>query len=115
LACGYERANIVWIARRRGPKGAAGTTAGNSARVVVPQQEQVRRWRRFCPEGGGGGRRMSFTVGGSDEGGFEELVEFRLNLCSSSAIRFSNEATAARMAAWAPGGTAFQSESGIAG
>jgi hypothetical protein len=43
----------------------------------------------------------------------DELVEFRLSLASRSAIRFSKEAIAARMAAWASGGTMFQSASGI--
>jgi hypothetical protein len=58
---------------------------------------------------------LAFTAGGSDEGGFEELVELRLSLCSSSAIRFSKAAMTARMAAWASGGTVFLSDSGIEG
>jgi hypothetical protein len=58
---------------------------------------------------------LAFTAGGSDEGGFEELVEFWLSLCSNSAIRFSKAAMTARMAAWASGGTVFQSDSEIEG
>jgi hypothetical protein len=54
---------------------------------------------------------LAFTTGGSDEGGLEELVAFRLSLCSNSAIRFSKAAMTARMAAWASGGTVFQSDS----
>jgi hypothetical protein len=69
----------------------------------------------FCPEGGRGRRRLAFTAGGSDEGGFEELVEFRSSRCSNSAIRFSKAAIMSRMAAWASGGTVFQSDSGIDG
>ena len=58
---------------------------------------------------------MSLTSGGSDEGGMDELVEFRLSLASNSAIRFSKAAITARMAACASGGTVFQSDSGIEG
>jgi hypothetical protein len=58
---------------------------------------------------------LAFTVGGSDEGGLDEFVEFWLSLCSNSAIRFSKAAMTARMADWASGGTAFQSDSGIEG
>ena len=57
---------------------------------------------------------MTLAAGGSDEGGFEELVEFRLSLCSNSAIRFCKESKTARMTAWASEGTAFQRDSGIA-
>jgi len=42
-------------------------------------------------------------------------VEFWLSRCSNSAIRFSKAAMTARMAAWASGGTVFQSDSGIEG
>ena len=56
---------------------------------------------------------MTFTAGGSDDGGFEELVEFRLSLCSNSAIRFCKESKTAKMAAWASVGTVLQRESGI--
>ena len=45
----------------------------------------------------------------------DELVEFRLSRASRSATRFSKDAMTARMAAWASGDTAFQSESGIEG
>jgi hypothetical protein len=48
-------------------------------------------------------------------GGLEEFVEFWLSFCSNSAIRFSKAAMTVRMAAWASGGTVFQSESGIEG
>jgi hypothetical protein len=58
---------------------------------------------------------LALAAGGSEEGGFEELVEFRLSFCSSSAIRVSNEAMTATMAAWASGGTVLQSESRIEG
>ncbi|MBX6315314.1 MAG: hypothetical protein IRY99_20740 [Isosphaeraceae bacterium] len=58
---------------------------------------------------------MTFTAGGSVEGGLEELVEFWLSRDSRSVIHFSREATTARMAAWASGGTVFQSDSGIEG
>ena len=70
---------------------------------------------RFRPEGGRGGRRLAFTMGGSGEGGLDEFVEFWLSLCFHSAIRFSKAAMTARIAAWASGGTAFQSDSGIEG
>jgi hypothetical protein len=53
--------------------------------------------------------------GGSVDGGFEELVEFWLSRASKSVIRFSKETMTARMAAWASGGTVFQSDSGIGG
>jgi hypothetical protein len=46
---------------------------------------------------------------------WEELVEFRLSRASRSAIRFSNEAMTARIAARASGGTVFKSDSGIEG
>jgi hypothetical protein len=58
---------------------------------------------------------LALTAGGSDEGGFEELVELRLSLCSNSAIRFSKDVITAKMAAWASGATVFQSDSGIEG
>ena len=58
---------------------------------------------------------MSLTAGGSVEGGLDELVELRLSLDSNSAIRCSKEAKTARRAAWASGGTVFQSDSGIGG
>ena len=70
---------------------------------------------RFRPDGGTGGRRLTFTAGGSVEGGLEELVEFWLSRVSRSAIRFSSEAMTARMAAWASGGTVIQRDSGIVG
>jgi hypothetical protein len=53
---------------------------------------------------GAGGRRLPLTAGESDEGGFEELVEFRLSRTSNSAILRSRDANAARRAAWASGG-----------
>jgi hypothetical protein len=56
---------------------------------------------------------LTFTAGGSDEGGFEELVEFRSSLCSNSAIRFFKESKTARMAVWASEVTVFQRDSGI--
>jgi len=58
---------------------------------------------------------LTFTAGGSDEGGLEELVESWLSRASRSAIRFSREAMTARKAAWASGGTVFQRDSGIEG
>jgi hypothetical protein len=70
---------------------------------------------RFRPEGEAGGRRLTFTAGGSDEGGFEELGEFWLSRASNSVIRRSRDANAARRAAWASGGMVSQSDSGIGG
>jgi hypothetical protein len=58
---------------------------------------------------------LTLTAGGSDQGGFEELVEFWLSRASRSAIRCSKETMSAKMAAWASGGTVFQSDSGIEG
>jgi hypothetical protein len=58
---------------------------------------------------------LTFTAGGSVEGGQEELVEFWLSRASRSAIRCSSEAMKARTAAWASGGTVIQSDSGIEG
>jgi hypothetical protein len=58
---------------------------------------------------------LAFTAGGSDEGGFEELVEFRLSRRSNSAIRFAKAAMTAGMAAWASGARVFQSDSGMGG
>jgi hypothetical protein len=43
----------------------------------------------------------------------DELVEFGLSRASRSAMSFSNEAMTAGMAAWASGGTVFQSNTGI--
>jgi hypothetical protein len=42
-------------------------------------------------------------------------VEFWLSFCSNSVIRFSKAAITAGIAAWAYGGTVFQSHSGIEG
>jgi hypothetical protein len=67
------------------------------------------------PEGGGDGRSFAFTAGGSVEGGFEELVEFRLSYRFNSAVRYAGAAMTARMAAWASGGPAFQSDLRIEG
>jgi hypothetical protein len=58
---------------------------------------------------------LTFTAGGSVEGGLEELVEFWLSRASSSAIRFSRDEMTARMAVWASGGTVIQRDSGIEG
>jgi hypothetical protein len=58
---------------------------------------------------------LTFTAGGLDEGGFEELVEFVLSRASKSAIRFSKEEITAKIAARASGCTVFQSDSGTEG
>src|SRR4051812_38884145 len=59
---------------------------------------------------------------GSDEGGLDELVELSLRRasrslmrCSSSTTRLVTESQTARMAAWASGGTVFQSDSAMGG
>src|SRR4051812_11485981 len=59
---------------------------------------------------------------GSDEGGLDELVELSLRRasrslmrCSSSTTRLVTESKTARMAAWASGGTVFQSDSAMGG
>src|SRR4051812_11865845 len=59
---------------------------------------------------------------GSDEGGLEELVELSWrrawrsrSWASKSAIRSWRDFQASRRAAWASGGTVFQSGSGIGG
>jgi catechol 2,3-dioxygenase-like lactoylglutathione lyase family enzyme len=48
----YEPANIARIARSQEPSGPVGPPAGSSARVAVPQQEQVSRWRRYSSTSG---------------------------------------------------------------
>src|SRR3954470_5079594 len=75
------------------------------------------RWR---PEEGLGGRRL--TWGGSLDGGRDELVEFWLSRCRRSSTccwracdRCSYCWTRAKIAAWAAGGTWFQSSTGIGG
>src|SRR5260221_447259 len=55
---------------------------------------------RLGAEAGAGGGRLTFTAGRSDEGDFEELLEFWLRSASRSAMRFSKEAMTAMMAAW---------------
>jgi hypothetical protein len=52
LASRYEPASTARIARRRGPNGPVGTPVGSSARVAVPQHEQVRWWRRYSSTSG---------------------------------------------------------------
>ena len=58
---------------------------------------------------------MRFKPMGSDEGGLDEFVDFRLSLASSSTIRFWRESTTTKMAAWDSVGTVFQSGSGMGG
>jgi len=63
--------------------------------------------------GRGRGRRL--TEGGSDEGGWEELVEFLPRRSSRSAIRFSRECTSPETAACASGESVSQRVCGIGG
>ena len=62
------------------------------------------------------------TVGGSDEGGLDELVEFRPSCCSNSSMRrcivakrCSYDCIKARIAAWAARGTWSQTSAEMGG
>jgi len=76
-----------------------------------------RRWPgcppRFLPEAGVGGGRL--TEGGSEEGGFDELVEFLPIRSSRSAIRRSKDWTSTDTAACASGESVSQIDRGSGG
>jgi hypothetical protein len=65
-----------------------------------------RRWRRSP---------LGFYSGGIGGGRLRGVGRVQVELLHSSAIRVSNEAMTATMAAWASGGTVLQSESRIEG